>query len=274
MRLAHRVLGDPDAARELWLLHGILGSGNNWRGLALRLIERQPGLRVVLIDLRNHGDSLGAPPPHTVARAAEDLFELAAERGRLPHGLAGHSFGGKVALAFAAQAGALGGTGAQGLSRLWVLDASPAAWPGAAREDAEVLAVIDALRALPLPIPSREQLARALVERGFSRSLALWMTTNLRREGEGYLWRFDLDAAAEMIEDYFRLDLWPVVEEPPEGLWIELVIAGRNPRWTREERTRLQALADQGLIGLHTIEEAGHWLHVDAPEAVLARLLA
>ena len=35
---------------------------------------------------------------------------------------------------------------------------------------------------------------RQLTDRGFSRSLALWMTTNLKRQGEGFGWRFDLDA--------------------------------------------------------------------------------
>lgn len=270
---AHKVLGAADAPDEVWFLHGILGSGNNWRGMAVKLCERQPRLRAVLVDLRNHGDSTGAAPPHTLRACAEDLWELAAHRQGPPRTLVGHSFGGKVGLTFAEQARALGATGPGGLERLWVLDASPAPWAGQPEQDAEVLAVMTALRELPLPIVSREDLARQLTDRGFSRSLALWMTTNLKRQGQGFGWRFDLDACREMIGDYFRADLWEVVEDPPPGLQIDLVRAGRNPRWSQAELDRLEGLSRDGLIGFHTLADSGHWVHADDPEGVLALLL-
>ena len=66
----HRVEGPADAPRTAFVLHGIYGSLRNWRGMATRMVERNPGWKVVLVDLRNHGDSAGAPPPHTVAAAA------------------------------------------------------------------------------------------------------------------------------------------------------------------------------------------------------------
>lgn len=270
---AIKELGAADAPWEVWFLHGILGSGNNWRGMARKLVERDRRWRAVLVDLRNHGDSVGAQPPHDLAACAEDLWALAAQRDGPPRMLVGHSFGGKVALTMAEQARALGATGPGGLQRLWVLDASPAPWAGQPEQDAEVVAVMQALRAMALPIASREELASALTTRGFSRSLALWMTTNLKREGQGYGWRFDLDACREMIADYFRADLWEVVEHPPAGLRIDLVRAGLNPRWTEAELERLQGLAEEETIGFHTLERAGHWVHADDPEGVLGLLL-
>mgnify|MGYP000921769586 FL=1 len=270
---AFKELGDPQAPWEVWFLHGILGSGNNWRGMALKLCERDPRWKAVLVDLRNHGDSVGARPPHDLAACADDLWTLAGQRSGPPRMLVGHSFGGKVALTLAEQARALGATGPGGISQLWVLDASPAPWAGQPEQDAEVVAVMQALQAIPLPMASREQLSATLMAQGFSRSLALWMTTNLKREGQGYGWRFDLDACREMIADYFRADLWEVIEHPPAGLRIDLVRAGRNPRWTEAELRRLRELAAEGTIGFHTLQDAGHWVHADDPEGVLGLLL-
>src|SRR5688500_8745529 len=66
-----RVVG-PDATPERWLLvlHGIYGSGRNWGTIARRLVEARPEWGVLLVDLRNHGQSRGFPGPHTLAAAA------------------------------------------------------------------------------------------------------------------------------------------------------------------------------------------------------------
>src|SRR5687767_12064792 len=99
--LAHAVLAPEGAAPRRWImfLHGILGSGANWRSFAKGLLAACPGWGAVLVDLRMHGSSQGFAPPHTVAAAAADLASLG-----LPGPLGAvvaHSFGGKVALAYA-----------------------------------------------------------------------------------------------------------------------------------------------------------------------------
>src|SRR5690349_11504323 len=106
------------------VLHGIYGQGGNWRTFARRLVERRPEWGCALVDLRMHGKSQGAPPPHSLAAAAADVAALAAELGA--RAIAGHSFGGKVTLAVLA-----GGTR---VDQAWVLDASPSARPGALDE--------------------------------------------------------------------------------------------------------------------------------------------
>lgn len=270
---AVQVVGPADAPRTAWFLHGILGSGTNWRGFARRLVERAPGWKVVLVDLRNHGDSAGAPPPHTLERCADDLWELGAARDEHPHVLVGHSFGGKVALTYAEQAGRLGMTGPGGLERVWVLDAFPSPWPGDPEQDAEVVAVMRALRAIPLPLARREDVVPLLRAQGFSDTLARWMTTNLQRAPGGYTWRFDLDAAREMIADYFAQDLWPVLEHPGDGLHIDVVRAERSERWTDAELQRFAELPQDCATRLHLLPDSGHWVHVDAPEALLELML-
>src|SRR5262245_8884848 len=99
---AVKVAPDGGAPRGwLLLLHGILGSGANWRTIARRVVTARPELGAVLVDLRMHGRSQGAPPPHTIDTAAGDLVHLAAELSLAA--VVGHSFGGKVALALRSQ---------------------------------------------------------------------------------------------------------------------------------------------------------------------------
>ncbi|BAF06793.1 Os01g0862000 [Oryza sativa Japonica Group] len=94
-----------------FVLHGLLGSGRNWRSfsraLASELRDRSPSdeWRMVLVDLRNHGRSAGIKglrPPHDMSTAARDLADLVKARGwAWPDVVVGHSMGGKVALDFA-----------------------------------------------------------------------------------------------------------------------------------------------------------------------------
>jgi pimeloyl-ACP methyl ester carboxylesterase len=247
--------------RRAFVLHGILGSGRNWRTFARRLAEARPDTEYVLVDLRNHGDSADAPPPHTVTSAADDLVALAKVVGP-PQEVIGHSFGGKVALRYAQRH-------PEGLQRVWVLDSRASADPP--EGDNDVLGVIRTLRDVPQPLASRDELVPLLTGRGFSPMLARWMTTNLRRADDGYRWAFDLDAVDAMIEDYWHLDLWPVLRDPP--CRIDVVRAGLGDRWPESVLRRFRVDAHPS-VTLHTLPKAGHWLHVDDPDGLLRVMMA
>lgn len=273
--LAHLVVtapttGDDATPRHTaFILHGILGSARNWLSFARRFVTQVPDWRLVLVDLRNHGDSHGAPPPHTLAACADDLAALAAHLGVAPEAVIGHSFGGKVALAYAQ---------AHGLSlrQCWVLDAVPgAANPQDIEGDThEVVDVVGALREVALPIASRAALQETLRGRGFSESFAGWMTTNLRAvESGGFTWRFTLDAVDAMLASYFETDFWPFLSALPEALSVHVVRASRSDRWRSADLARFADAQTASDVRLHVLEDAGHWLHVDNPEGLM-RLLA
>lgn len=242
-----------------FVLHGILGSGRNWRTVARRLTQRRPNTAFVTIDLRNHGSSDGAPGPHTLATTAEDLCAVAELTG-YPSTVIGHSFGGKVALAYAAMR-------PDRLAQVWVLDSRAGAQPP--DPDNDVLQVLAALRQVPLPLTDRERLVTLMTQAGFSTMLAHWMTTNLRRTDGGFIWAFDLDAVEQMIADYWRRDLWAVLRDPPCA--IDVVRAGRSDRWPAEVVRRFAREAGRD-VRMHVLPEAGHWLHVDDPEGLLELL--
>lgn len=252
------------------VLHGVLGSGQNFRGIARKLCERRPDYRFVLVDLRHHGQSSGAPPPDTLAECARDLGRLLThlqrEQADTPPAsvVIGHSFGGKVALEFSRQC--------PELRQVWVLDSDPGTQP-AKGTSGEIARVIAAVRAVPVPLSRRSEVIPTLTGKGLSQGLANWMTTNLKREGEGYTWVFDLDRIEALLADYYAEDLWEYLETltpPPD---VHLVVAEQSERFTKEMRARAQHLEEQGHLRYHLIEKAGHWLHVDNPEAVLELLV-
>src|SRR5688572_33089052 len=99
--LHHASVGNSEAPRVALVLHGVFGSGSNFRSLMKSLAAERPEWRFVLVDLRLHGRSLEAPPPHSLAACAGDLAELTRALALSPAAVIGHSFGGKVALSYA-----------------------------------------------------------------------------------------------------------------------------------------------------------------------------
>lgn len=256
----------PSGASKLaFVLHGALGSGQNFTRFIQKLAAERPEYRYALVDLRHHGHSTGAPAPNTLAACAADLVALARSLGAEPEVLIGHSFGGKVALEFARQ-----GLAAN-LQQVWVLDSLPGVH--LTPEDSEITRVIAAVRAVPVPAESRRAVTLHLTrESGLSSGLAEWMATNLKREGERYTWLFDVDAIETLMQDYFRVDLWDFLETPRERPQIELVVAERSDRWTPALRQRARALPPSTRVVYRELPDSGHWVHVDNPEGLLAMM--
>jgi esterase len=260
----HRLIAAEGAQRTAFVLHGALGSGQNFTRFIQRLSRERPEYRYVLVDLRHHGQSSGAPPPNTLAACAADLAALAAQLGHPPEVVIGHSFGGKVAIEYARQVPA-------GLEQIWVLDAVPGTQDGLG--GSEITRVVAAVRSVPMPAASRRDVVTFLSEQaGLSRGIAEWMSTNLKREGESYTWVFDLDAIEALMADYFRVDLWPFLAERRERPEIRLVVAERSDRWTPALRERARALPAETHVVYQELPRSGHWVHVDNPDDLLAML--
>ena len=81
-------------------LHGILGTGRNWKTPAKRIVASHPHWQALLVDHRGHGASEEGGEPHDLESCAEDLNQLLHGLSLRPDVVCGHSFGGKVALAF------------------------------------------------------------------------------------------------------------------------------------------------------------------------------
>lgn len=251
------------AQRTLLFVHGILGSGANLRGIATRLVEADPSWAAALVDLRGHGRSPVLSAPHSVAACAADLTAL--ER-TLPHpvqGVVGHSFGGKVALAYHRER--------PDLQRVAILDSAPFARPERTGSE-QTMAVIGMLEAAPGQFATREAFSQLVTTHGHSRTIADWLAMNLVRSNGGFRLRTELAQIRALLDDYFSAELWPVLEGGHSAL--EIVIGGQSNVWGAAEIERARALSDSshGRVRVHVLPNAGHWVHTDDADGVVVAL--
>jgi esterase len=268
MTLGHSIVHAEGATpdRSILFLHGILGRGLNWRSVALKLVRARPRWAAVLVDLREHGDSLGLAPPHDLDRAAQDVVDLAQTITPTPRAVLGHSFGGKVALALAEK---------MDLDRLIVVDSLPGARPDRRGSD-ETVRVVSMLESLPRHLASREEFIELVKAHGFPDALARWLAMSVHHEEEGVRFGPDLSVVRALLDDYFARDLWRVIDPPPDETIVDLIIGGRSPVFDEGDRARAAAIAKAhpDRVHVHLLERAGHWVHVDDPNGLQAVLEA
>jgi esterase len=252
--------GAPPPTRWALVLHGLLGRGSNWRTLTRALVEDRPAWGCVLVDLRMHGDSQGFAAPHTVEAAASDLDGLGEKLPGRVEAVLGHSLGGKVALAFLAQH--------RGLSNAILLDTNPGPRPeGRGSETSQ--AVLHALRGLSPLWPTREAFVAALEALGQTTALSRWLAMNLVRTPDGFRFGLEREAMESLLQDVLRRDDWAVLESPPRGVQVDVVLGGRSRTVEGADRARLERLAAEGKLRLTVLPEAGHWVQVDDLQGTL-----
>lgn len=250
-------LGASDAHRSLVFLHGIYGRGRNWAPIARTLVQAHPAWQARLVDLRHHGDSPRPPAPHTIEACARDVVAVL-EDAPVPAIVIGHSFGGKVALQAAALDPSL-------VSQVWVIDSTPAAKaPGGSAWQ-----MLDVVGALPADFRTRQEAIDGLVSGGVAPAVAAWMSANLAFVDGRYRWKIDFDVMRALVVDFFRLDLWDVIEAPPPGLAIHVVKATESSTLDAPavERLKAAAAAHHGVY-LHHLA-GGHWLNTDNPDGLV-----
>lgn len=258
----------PKPSRWMLVLHGIFGSGSNFRSIAKALSERCPSWGFVLVDLRCHGQSQAAPPPHNLLAAAQDLIRLDAHLPAPPQGVMGHSFGGKVALAYAGLRADGQSKGAGELSHVIVLDSGPGAH-AAGLGKSSGMAVLQMLEGLEMPIASREYFMEFVQKRGHSKAIAEWLAMNVRRAGDGLRLRVELNSIRALLEDYFARDLWPILENR-KAKRFDIVLGALSNALAEEDKIRFEMLSHiESAIHLHILPNAGHWLHADNPNGLL-----
>ena len=253
--LATATVTAKDATPTRWIvfLHGILGSGANWRTFARRIVEQRPHWGALLVDLRLHGESRGFEAPHTLALAARDVVE--AVSGHDVRAILGHSFGGKVAIDAARDLP---------LEHLIVVDATPGARPDG-RGSSGVRHIVDLLTRLPQTFPDRDAFTAWAEERGVSRQTSMWLAMNVRPTEDGaFTFRLDIAAIRSMMDDYFLRDVWDVIENRDgRTRQTHLIAGGRSQVLDEADIARGRALPG---VTVDVIPDAGHWVHVDAPD--------
>lgn len=207
-----------------------------------------PRLRVIALDLRNHGASPHDPAMSYPAMAA-DVRETLAARGALPAAFVGHSMGGKVAMRVALER-------PDDVARLLVADIAPVRYPS------HFGAIVAALRALPLrPGMTRADADAALRGAVPEASMRAFLLQNLRLDPTP-AWRIGLDAIAAALPE---IEGWPEAggrTYPGPALFVS---GARSDYVQADARPAIRALFPAARFV--TLKDAGHWLHADNPEA-------
>jgi pimeloyl-ACP methyl ester carboxylesterase len=241
------------------MLHGIYGRGRNWQSIARAVVAARAEYACWLIDLPHHGDSPAGSHGDTVNGLAADLTAWCRAEGLMPVAVLGHSYGGKVALAFA-------DLHRDSPLQIWVIDSTPEVKPPAG----SAWGMLEAIRRLPPRFATRDDAITAIASQGYSLAVAQWMATNLARGDDGFEWRIDFDAMERLLRDFFDTDLWHVVEAPAPRHEIHFLKASESSVLTPAAIGRIEHAGSN--VHLHQ-RAGGHWIHAESPQVVVDLLI-
>ncbi|MCC3153645.1 alpha/beta fold hydrolase [Hymenobacter sp. BT770] len=241
---------DQGQGRPLVILHGLFGTLDNWQTLARRWAT-EAGLRVVSVDLRNHGRSFQSPE-HSYALMAQDVLALFDHLHLGPDStLMGHSMGGKVAMRLALDH-------PERLARLIVLDIAPRFSDMAHQTD-----ILAGLHAVDLAhLGSRQEADAAMAQHIPQVGVRQFLLKNLyRREDNSFAWRINLKTlAASMAAVGEETSATQPFLKP--ALFVR---GGKSNYITAEDKLYgIPALFPNSQV--ETVVDAGHWLHAEKPE--------
>ncbi len=196
-----------------------------------------------------------------------------------PDLLAGHSFGGKVALTYLQDRYNRG----QELPQdTWILDCLPGLFDTTAgnpdHTNHSVQGIFNILADLPTRFKKPADVTTMLTEQGISLPVAQWLTSNCRAatdcpERNEMMLGFDLPVCTELFHDFCLTDTWPFLKAfdgrrrayGGKDANIHFVRAGRNPLWVPSVLEQFEQITNssQTTVHLHTMSHVGHWLHVE-----------
>ena len=248
---------DQGQGRPLVILHGLFGTLDNWQTLARRWAT-EADLRVISVDLRNHGRSFHSPE-HTYAVMAQDVLALFDHLQLGPDTtLMGHSMGGKVAMRLALDH-------PERLAQLIVVDIAPRFSDMEHQDD-----ILEGLHAVNLAaITNRQEADTALAQYVGNLSTRQFLLKNLyRKEDNSFAWRINLEVLAAQL---------PAVGEATIGepfLKPALFIRGGKSNYiTPDDKLHgIPALFPNSEVA--TVVDAGHWVHAEKPEEVFGLVKA
>lgn len=227
------------------LLHGLLGSHHNWLPQAEKLSDK---FRVFTLDHRNHGQSPHADEFNYDVMAA-DILGFMREQNISRARFIGHSMGGKAAMRLAQ-------LHPDTVERLVVVDMSVHEYPP------RYAAMLDAMIALDLSAhKQRNEIDVALEPVVASKTMRQFLLKNVGRDASGTLfWKPNLRA---IRQNYDRI----------RGALPAGKTYGGPALFVRGAKSDYVRATDLDLIRatfpcaeLETIEDAGHWVHAEAPE--------
>ena len=240
-------------SQKLVVLHGLFGSGDNWRSIAQKYLQSE--FEVYLIDQRNHGRSFHHVV-HSYEALANDVLELLRELNLSRVVLLGHSMGGKTAMRLAELA-------ENRISKLIVADIAPRAYAHSHTQ------IIETMKSLPVAeATSRKELETFMEARLPDPVLRGFLLKSVERLDTGhYRWRINIPA----IENHYS----EIIDWKPFQRALKvptLFVAGGASKYiSNEDHQIIYSQFENSRVV--TIPGAGHWLHYQAPKPFTDEIL-
>ncbi|RBW41613.1 alpha/beta hydrolase [Psychromonas sp. B3M02] len=234
----------PDKKQVIFLIHGLFGSLSNLSGLGKEL---QSDYDVILVDVRNHGQS-ERNSSMSYPQMANDIFELADHLQIEQFSILGHSMGGKIAMSCAlAQP--------QRIQRLIVADIAPTSH---ADKHSDVFAGLKAVKASN--VQSRTAADKVLADYVETPEVRQFLLKSYQRTAEGFQFVYDLE---NLYNNYASIIDWP--EQSNTYTSPTLFIKGELSDYI-EEASQPAIVALFPNAKLKVINATGHWLHAEKPK--------
>lgn len=244
----HKRVGE---GRPVIILHGLFGTGDNWRTFAGMLKDQY---EVILLDLRNHGRSFWSDD-FNYEIAAQDVVDLMDELEIQHADIIGHSMGGKVAMTLAQNH-------PDRVDKLVVVDIARKKYPRG--HDL----IFDAIFSIePAQLNDRKEAEDKLALKIGEQGVRQFLLKSLARDKEGgFRWKTNFKALFKSYEEI--LSEVEVREIKAKTLFIR----GSRSSYIREEEvSRLKDYMPEAEVSVVSID-AGHWVHAERPKELFGHV--
>ncbi|WP_163337548.1 alpha/beta fold hydrolase [Desulfopila sp. IMCC35008] len=229
---------------------------DNWFTIGKSLVPK--GYAVHLLDIRNHGQSPHMPT-HSYQNMCDDLLGYLAQQNLNEVNIIGHSMGGKAAMFF-------GLLYPEKIKNLVVVDIAPSHYTN--HNVAFHSTIIKNLMELDLSTyHNRREIMEEMERRFKDRTLVLFLGKNIMRDKKNnFRWKLNLPVLLKSLPDLSAgFDKQgKEVHSTPRTLFVR----GENSDYIlpKHEPDRMHYFPRSSIS---TIENAGHWLHMEQPKRLI-----
>lgn len=261
MKLFYRKYG---SGPPLIILHGLYGSSDNWIPIAKMI---SGNFTIYIPDIRNHGKSPHSGI-HNYDAISDDISELTEELGFENIFLAGHSMGGKAAVRFAMR-------WPDKIKGLLIADIAPFTDEKKISDAYDQhYSILSAMLNTDIEsADSRDIIENLLARQISSDKIRGFIMKNLQRnEDNRFSWKLNVHALLENLPGILAsLPYEGALQYPLTGFPVTF-LKGENSAYLDTEDFR-EILRFFPAAELKIIENTGHWLHAENPDAVAKALL-
>jgi pimeloyl-ACP methyl ester carboxylesterase len=255
----YELQGSADGPKIVFL-HGVMGSGANWRKITPAF---KNDYQVLTFDQRGHGWSFKPKEGYAPADYANDLLKILDELKWDKIILVGHSMGGRNALHFANRY-------PERVRALVIEDIGPQGNPKAMQK------TIDMVEMVPTPFASKKHakdyFSGAFIEALSGRSheqariLGQYFYTNIEVRADGMAdWRFSKNAIlASLLKGHFEPN-WEIVRT------LNVPTLFVRGEWSEDfPKTEYEKLLTiNPMVSGVEVAQSGHWIHYDQAETFI-----